>query len=56
MINYQDYLTESKEGKIEKYQCIKEFCDKYHYNYSTVKSIYRNGNQSKKYGFKIVNG
>lgn len=43
------------DGRIEKYLCIKDFCDKYQYNYSTIKSIYRNGNYSKKYRIKIVN-
>lgn len=44
------------DGKIENYGCIKEFALEKHYNYSTVKSIYCNGNQSKKYGFRIING
>lgn len=44
------------DGKIEQYGCIKEFSDKYGYNYASIKSIYKNCNHSKKYGIKIVNG
>lgn len=43
------------DGKVERYGCIKEFSDRYRYTYSSIKSIYKNGNHSKKYGIRIIN-
>jgi hypothetical protein len=43
------------DGRIERYDYIKKFSDKYGYNYGSIKSIYKNGTHSKKYGIKILN-
>jgi group I intron endonuclease len=40
-------------GNTVRFECIKDFCDEYKYNYSTMKSLYKNGNHSKRYGLKI---
>lgn len=43
------------DGKELIFGCIKDFCNEYQYNYSSIKSIYKNGTHSKKYGVKITN-
>lgn len=46
-------IFDNEDPKI--FGCLKDFSESYGYNYSSIKSIYKNGNYSKKYGIKIVN-
>jgi hypothetical protein len=41
------------DGRSEDFGCLKDFANQYNINYSTLKSIYKTGKRSKRYGVTI---
>jgi group I intron endonuclease len=42
-------------GHTKTYDCLKDFADEFNFNYSSIKSIYKSGKMSERYGVTIVN-